>query len=134
MNITWIKVVFAVSGIYDSALGLAFLLFAPQIFARFGITPPNHPGYIQFPALLLIIFGVMFLQVARDPGGHRDLMLYGAALKAAYCGIAFWHELHGGIPDLWMPWAWADLVFCVAFLVAWRQTARALPASMNELK
>ena len=34
------------------SLGLAFLASPAAIFEVFGVTPPNHPGYVQFPALL----------------------------------------------------------------------------------
>jgi hypothetical protein len=125
MTRSWIKVLFVIAGIYDALLGAAFLLFGSGIFRATGVTPPNHFGYIHFPALLLIIFGVMFFRIAADPVRNRELMLYGVALKASYSGVAFWYDVHGGIPSLWMPWAWVDLVFLALFLLAWRQTATA---------
>jgi len=88
-----------------------------------GVTPPNHFGYVQFPALLLIVFGIMFFRIASDPVRNRELMLFGAGLKASYSGVAFWHSLHGGIPMLFIPWAWADIVFLFLFLAAWRKAA-----------
>jgi hypothetical protein len=125
MTTLWIKVVFAIAGVYDGLLGAAFLFFGLDIYHYAGVTPPNHIGYIQFPALLLIIFGVMFLQVAANPFKNRDLMLYGAALKASYAGVVFGHDLISGIPRLWIPWAWADLAFLVLFLAAWNATRKA---------
>jgi hypothetical protein len=119
----WIRVLFVLSGIYDGVLGIAFLLFGPAIYRFAGVTPPNHFGYIQFPALLLITFAIMFLRIAGDPVGRRELMLYGMALKVSYCVVAFWHQFHGGIPMMFVPWAWADLVFLMLFFVAWKQTA-----------
>jgi hypothetical protein len=119
--LTWIKGLFAVAGIYDGLLGAAFLFRGAAIFRFAGVTPPNHIGYLQFPALLLIIFGVMFLRVAADPIRRREWMLFGVALKASYCGVVFWHELHGGIPMLFLPWAWADVAFLVLFLWAWQK-------------
>ncbi|MGO9338559.1 MAG: hypothetical protein ACLPY1_13745 [Terracidiphilus sp.] len=89
-----------------------------------GVTPPNHIGYIQFPALLLILFGIMFLSIARDPSGRREWIPFGMGLKFAYFGVVFWHELHGGVPMLWIPWAWADLAFFFLFLAAWRHLRR----------
>jgi hypothetical protein len=120
----WIKVLFIIAGLYDGLLGAIFLFFGLDIFRIAGVTPPNHIGYIQFPALLLIIFGFMFFRIAQDTVKNRELMLYGVALKAAYTGVVFWHSLHGGIPSLWIPWAWADVAFLVLFLVAWKQTVR----------
>ena len=68
----------------------------------------------------------MFLKIARDPSGNRDLISYGVALKAAYSGSAFWYQLNGGVPFMWLPWAWADLVFLALFVVAWRSLGATL--------
>jgi hypothetical protein len=123
MTSVWVKAMFILAAVYDGILGLAFLLFGSEIFRIANVTPPNDIGYIQFPALLLIVFAVMFYQIARNPPKNRELMLYGAGLKASYAGVVFWHQLSSGIPMLWIPWAWADLVFLILFLSAWKRTA-----------
>ena len=125
MNRPWIKVLFVIAGIYDVALGVAFLFSGLSIFRIAGVTPPSHIGYVQFPALLLIIFGWMFFRVADNPVRNRDVMLYGVALKASYSGVVLGHAVHGRMPMLFLPWAWADLVFLVLFLLAWKQTEKA---------
>ena len=119
MSGSWIKPLFVIAGLYDGVLGIAFLLFAPAIFQWFGVEPPNHLAYVQFPGLLLVIFAVMFFHVAADPVRNRELILYGVGLKAAYSGTAFWYQLGGGIPSMWIPWAWVDIGFMVLFLLAW---------------
>lgn len=121
----WIKAVFLLSGVYDAVLGLAFLGWAPALFAACDVPPPNHPGYVQFPALLLLVFGAMFMRIASDPVRHRELMPYGMGLKAAYAGVVLFHAAQGGIPAIWVPFAWADLVFLLLFAAAWRTTAPA---------
>src|SRR6266566_6199096 len=73
MNSDWRKGLFYISALYDGLLGLAFLCCWSRLFDYFHVTPPNHPGYVQFPALLLIIFGLLFLKIARDPEANRDL-------------------------------------------------------------
>jgi hypothetical protein len=124
MSMLWIRILLVVCGIYDALFGL-FVVAAPgALFHLFGVTPPNHYGYVQFPALLLIIFGVMFLRTAADPVARREIIAYGMALKASYSGLVFWYQFHGGVPQLWIPWAWADLAFLVLFFAAWRQVAR----------
>ena len=132
MNIKWIRILFVIAGLYDGLLALAFLFFAGAIFQGFGVEPPNHVAYVKFPALLLLIFTVMFFRVACDPVKNRDLILYGVALKAAYSGTAFWYQITQGIPFMWVPWAWADLVFLVLFLVAWKNTGSAPSAGNND--
>lgn len=116
----WIKPFFVVAGLYDAVLGVAFLFFAGAIFQWFGVEPPNHVAYVTFPALLLLIFAAMFFRVAADPVKNRELILYGACLKVAYSGSAFWYQATTGVPFMWIPWAWADLVFLALFIVAWR--------------
>lgn len=119
MQTTWIKFLFVLAGLYDGLLGVVFLVYGTKVFEWFGIEPPNHMGYIQFPALLLIVFALMFFQIASNPAKYRHLIPYGMGLKVAYCGTVFWHQLTHGIPRMWLPWAWADLVFLVLFAVAW---------------
>lgn len=120
MSMIWIRLLFIASGIYDALLGAAFLFFGFEIFRYAGVTPPNHVGYIQFPALMLILFGIMFVRIAGDPAGRSDWIPFGMGLKFAYFGVVFWHELHGGVPMLWVPWAWTDLAFFLLFFAAWR--------------
>jgi hypothetical protein len=119
---SWIKLLYAGAGLYDGVLGLAFLFFGRQLFDAFEVTPPNHFGYVQFPALLLIVFAAMFFQIAANPAKNRCLIPYGIGLKLAYTGVVFWYALTAGIPSMWMPWAWADLAFLLLFVAAWRAT------------
>ena len=123
MKTNWIKPLFIIAGLYDAVLAIAFLFFASALFEWFGVRPPNHLGYVKFPALLLLIFAAMFFRVAIDPVKNRDLIPYGIALKIAYCGTVFWYHFTGGVPSMWIPWAWADLAFLIVFVIAWKSTA-----------
>lgn len=114
-----IKTLFVIAALYDGILGLAFVIAPMTIFAWYGVEPPNHPAYVQFPALLLLIFAAMFLAIARDPVKKRHLIPYGVALKASYSGLAFWYQTTAGIPAMWIPWAWLDLMFLLLFSYAW---------------
>jgi hypothetical protein len=124
MKITWIKILLIASGIYDAVIGAAFLVGGSALFRTFHVTPPNHDGYIRFPAQVLIIFAVMFLRAAADPVARRDVLLYGAALKLSYFSLVFWYQFRGGVPSLWIPFAWADVVFFALFVLGWRSVAK----------
>jgi len=115
----WISPLFVLAALYDGVLGLLFLAFPLYAFEVCDVTPPNHVGYVQFPAALLLIFGMMFAQVARDPLASRTLILYGIMLKVAYCGVAISHWLATDIPWMWKPFAWIDLVMGVLFVWAY---------------
>lgn len=124
MSVRWIKTLLIVAAIYDGVAGIVFLLAPATLFNMAGVVPPNHFGYVQFPALLLVIFAAMFLHASTDPAARREVLTYGMALKASYSGLVFWYAFHGGVPALWIPWAWADLGFLLLFFLAWRATAR----------
>ena len=121
----WIRVLFLAAALYDCLLGLAVLLFPIQIFAYFQVPLPNHMAYLRFPALLLLVFAAMFFRIAQDPVGRRELILYGCGLKLSYCAVVFWYHVRYGVPTMWLPWAWADVLFLVLFVVALRR----LPAT-----
>lgn len=124
MPSVWIKVLLVVCGVYDGVLGVAAFLIPSTVFRVAGVTPPNHLGYVQFPALLLLIFAIMFFRAAGDPVARKDTIAYGMALKASYFGLVFYYQFNGGVPELWIPCALADVVFFALFLVAWRQVSR----------
>jgi len=121
MNIKWIKPLFLVAALYDGVLGLAFVIAPAEIFAMYGVEAPSHMALVQFPAFLLIIFGIMFYRVAADPVRNREFILYGCGLKVSYCSLVLVYELTTGISSMWIPWAWADLVFLVLFVISWRR-------------
>lgn len=115
-----IRLLFFVGGLYDGLLGCMFLFCGEYILWLFGVTPPNHPGYLQFPAALLLIFGFMFATIAANPMKNRNLIPYGILLKVAYCGVIGFHWFTDGIPYMWKPFFVCDLVFLVLFLLAIR--------------
>lgn len=117
---TIIRLVFFGAGAYDGILGLAFLVAPSPVFAAFGVTPPNHWGYVQFPAALLIVFALMFFAVATKPGPNRNLIPYGILLKVSYSGIVFGWWMTSGLPDMWKPFAVIDIVFAALFFWAYR--------------
>lgn len=125
MSSRWMRLLFVVAGIYDGVLGIAFVLFPFNLFEWYDVPPPNHEGYVRFPALLLVLFGILFFQIATNPRKHRALILYGCGLKLAYCSTVFGYHVTEGVPSMWLPWAYADLVFLALFLWAWKSLGRA---------
>ncbi|MCK5306142.1 MAG: hypothetical protein KAJ66_03330 [Candidatus Omnitrophica bacterium] len=114
----WIKPFFIIAGLYDGILGIIFLIVPLELFKTAAIAPPNHIGYVQFPALLLIVIAVMFFNIAKDPIANRNLILYGILVKISYCLVVFPHWLTGNIPSIWIPFAFFDLGFLVMFFIA----------------
>ncbi len=111
-----IRVLYVLAALYDGLLGLTFLFGATALFQWCDVTPPNHFGYIQFPAALLIVFALMFAAIAKNPAANRNLIPYGILLKISYCSVAFYHWFSTGIPNMWKPFAVIDLVFLALFV------------------
>ena len=123
MSRSALRSLFGMAGVYDFIIGLVFLGFGPRLFAAAGLTQPNHWGYIQFAALLLMIFATMFVAVARDPIANRNLIPYGMLLKAAYVGIVAFYWAAGDCPWLFKPFAVIDGIMLGLFGLALRGTA-----------
>jgi hypothetical protein len=115
------KILFFIAALYDGVLGAVFLIAPAWVFHVADVTPPNHWAYVQFPAAILVIFGLMFAAVAVKPLENRNLIPYGILLKAAYCGITFLYWYQEGIPGLWKPFAIIDIVMGCLFLWSYRQ-------------
>jgi len=111
-----ISTLFVFAAIYDGVLGMAFLVAADSVFKWINVTPPNHFGYVHFPAALLLVFAIMFLAVAMNPARNRYLIPYGILLKVSYCGVVLYHMLAADIPGIWKWFAVADMVFMVLFI------------------
>ena len=119
MPLSAIRLLFATAGVYDVVIGLAFLVFGPQLFDALGTPPPNHWGYVQFGSLMLVIFGTMFFAVAYDPAANRNLILYGMMLKLSYTALVVYYWLGPDCPLMFKPFAIIDAIMFVLFLLAY---------------
>jgi hypothetical protein len=130
----WIPTLFYISAFYDGLLGLAFILLPQQVFAYFQVPPPNHLGYVQFPALLLIIFATMFYQIAREPFEKKELIIYGIMLKISYCTVTIFYWIQGTLPEMWRPFTICDALMGLLYILAYAKLAAkpAQPAGSPE--
>jgi hypothetical protein len=119
MTLTLIRLLFVIAGLYDLLIGLAFLGFGRQIFEAGGVPQPNTWAYIQFGALMLVNFGIMFLAVAYAPQANRNLIPYGMLLKLAYTGLVVYYAFLQDVPMLFKPFAVIDATMFVLFSLAY---------------
>jgi hypothetical protein len=129
MPLATLKLLFLIAGLYDFSIGLAFLLFGGPLLEWAGIPEPNHWGYLQFAALQLVIFGTMFLAVARDPVGNRNLIVYGLMLKVSYVSMVGYYTARGACPFLFQPFAVIDIAMFALFLWAYLTPQTTTPNS-----
>ncbi|HUF60776.1 MAG TPA: hypothetical protein VMN36_01760 [Verrucomicrobiales bacterium] len=124
-----ISLLFALAAVYDAVLGFVFLFAPGPVFEWFDVVPPNHPGYVQFPAALLITFALMFVAIAVDPAKNRNLIPYGVLLKVSYCGVVAKYWFTTGLPGIWKPFCIADAVFLVLFVLSWLSLKKPVDSS-----
>ena len=67
-----------IAALDDAALGIVFLIAPAWVFRVADVTPPNHWAYVQFPGVLLVIFGLMFAAIAARPTENRNLIPMGS--------------------------------------------------------
>jgi hypothetical protein len=118
MSLKTVKAVFMASAVYDILLGLIFGLFYKMVYNTFQTTLPNHPGYIQLVALYILIFGIGFWFVAKNPLAHVGIILLGIMMKLAFIVVVLGHLFFGSVPNFYIPFAIIDAVFLVLFVMA----------------
>jgi hypothetical protein len=92
-------------------------LFYPQIYAAFGVTLPNHPGYVQLPALFIAIMGIADYYIYRNIEGNRDMVKIRILMKLAYSLACFYHHFFGALPAMWLDIAIFNFIFIVPYVL-----------------
>lgn len=113
------KAYFFILGFYDFLLGLAFLLFYPAIYGYFKITLPNHPGYIQVPALFLMSAAIGNFLIANNLLKNTDLVIVRILMKLSFAFVIFYSYFTTSIPKIYLPIASLSaigVVICLIFL------------------
>jgi hypothetical protein len=81
---SFVRVIAAVSGVYDVLVGLFLLLAAERFAALFGVAPAQPPIFSDLNALFLLAVGAGYYWPYRDPIGARwYLWVMGPGLKGA---------------------------------------------------
>ncbi|MBU0671688.1 MAG: hypothetical protein KJ732_01525 [Candidatus Margulisbacteria bacterium] len=115
----WIKILFAYVGVVEFAVGLPFLLLPGPVFSLAGIPLIDRLEFVQFPALLIMVFGLMMLNIARDPVRHQQLIIYCCLFKAAFIYVVVFNWLTKGLPLLWLLFASLDAIYLIGFIIAY---------------
>jgi hypothetical protein len=79
-----LKIVSAVSGLYDLVVGAVLLFATSQMAAAFGVAPPVPIIHAKLNAIFLICIGIGYVLPWRDPERYRAyLWIMGPLLKGA---------------------------------------------------
>lgn len=112
------RTLFLVAALYDVVLGLLFFLFGEMLLEAIGMELPPHIAYIQLAAVFVVVQGLSYWFVFRDPPGNLGLVRVGVLYKLAYSGLATYYLVIGQLPSpFFIPWAVFDLLFLVGFVL-----------------
>jgi hypothetical protein len=104
-----LRLVSLVSGLYDTALGLALLVAAAPLAALFGTPPPQPPVFGDTNGLFLLCIGIGYWLPFRDPERWRAyLWLMGPWLKGAGAAIFLVDHLVRQSPPAFLLFALTD--------------------------
>src|SRR5688572_19549830 len=81
---SFVRVMAAVSGVYDGLVGLFLLLAADRFASLFGVAPAQPPIFSDLNAIFLLAVGAGYYWPYRDPvGARRYMWVMGPGLKGA---------------------------------------------------
>ncbi|MBA3950075.1 MAG: hypothetical protein H0X44_09050 [Acidobacteria bacterium] len=114
-----LKLVSAVSGVYDVVVGAALFLFTAQMAAAFGVPPPVPEVHAKLNAVFLLVIGAGYYLPWRDPQRYRAyLWLMGPVLKGAGAAVFIADYFINGSPQSFLLFAASDGLLALWTLAA----------------
>ena len=116
---------FLAAATYDLILGAVFLVAGESVLTTIGMALPPHIAYIQLAAVFILVQGLGYWLVYRDPLANLGLVRIGIAYKATYSGLALYYLVTGQLPSaFFIPWAVVDVLFLIGFVMFLRAASR----------
>ncbi|MBT8047473.1 MAG: hypothetical protein HKN57_03355 [Xanthomonadales bacterium] len=121
MNANNTRTMFLTAAIFNWLVGLALAFKAEFLFALFRVTPaPTEPLFLQLFSWLVIVFGIGYFWVYRDPAANAPIIKLGIIGKLSVVVVSLACVLAGSVSWQMMILASADLLYVVLF---WRALA-----------
>ena len=112
------RIVFITAAWFNWLAGLAVAVNAELLFGLFRITPlPTEPLFLQLFAWLVIVFGIGYFWVSRDPVANVPIIKLGMIGKLSVVLVSLACVLTGSISWQMMTLVSADLLYAILF---WR--------------
>ena len=117
--LSFVRAIAAVSGVYDTAVGLFLLLAADRMASLFGVLPPNPPIFGNLNGLFLLAVAAGYYWPYRDPRGARwYLWVMGVFLKSAGAAAFLIDYAARDSPASFLLFAASDGAFAILTLMA----------------
>jgi hypothetical protein len=121
-----LRLVSAVSGVYDVVVGAALFLFTAQMAAAFGVAPPVPEVHAKLNAVFLLVIGAGYYLPWREPDRYRAyLWLMGPVLKGAGAAVFIADYFVNDSPRAFLLFAFSDGLLALWTLAALTRGQRA---------
>jgi len=115
------RTLFLTAAIFNWAVGLALAFKAQLLFDLFRVSPaPTEPLFLQLFAWLVIVFGIGYFWVSRDPAGNVPIIKLGILGKGSVFLAVLACVLMGAVSWQMLILASMDLLYAFLF---WRALA-----------
>ena len=113
-----IRIMFTTAAWFNWVAGLAVAVNVELLFSLFRITPlPTEPLFLQLFAWLVIVFGIGYFWVSRDPVANVPIIKLGLIGKLSVVLVSLACVLTGSVSWQMMTLVSADLLYAILF---WR--------------
>ena len=109
------KAVFALAALFNWAVGLPLLIAPAAFYAMLGQRTPDLFN-AQMAGALIVVFGVGYAMVARDPAANRGIVWLGVIGKGPLPLLYWLNAQAGRAPMSGFPLTLVDLAFAALFL------------------
>jgi hypothetical protein len=118
----WMRYLLRFVGCYNLLAGFGMLVFYHEGFKLLGIPKPPLMLPVQLVGILVGLFGVGYLLVARSPLENRNLLVLGFWSKALGSGLGVGYVALGKLPPVFLVVLFfADIMYLPPFLVIMRR-------------
>jgi hypothetical protein len=108
----WHQAVFTVAGLYNIGWWILSAVHPQWMFEFSGMTPINHPAIFACLGMVIGLYGILYLEVARVP--ERGWLLAAVGLTGKVLGPLGWLQLY-----LAGEWPLASGILCLTNDVMW---------------
>jgi hypothetical protein len=113
-----VRIMFTTAALFNWVAGGAVAVNAGWLFGLFRITPPpTEPVFLQLFAWLVIVFGIGYFWVSRDPVANVPIIKLGMIGKLSVVLVSLACVMTGSISWQLMILVSADLLYAILF---WR--------------
>lgn len=121
----WMFYLLSFAGCYNLLAGLSLVVFYHETFKILELPKPTLLLFVQLAGILIGLFGVGYLIVARNPVENRNVLLLGFLSKALGTVLGIWFFVRGQVPVTFLVLLFfADIVYLPPFAMILRRLYR----------